>query len=156
MPTGVNEAGRLVRQLFDEGALAKDDKILLETTKFNYLGMQVMSNHPGNFILDRAGYDGQVDRTMIEESFLLDKNTVPYEVGEIVTNYEAQVNPFSLNPPASLDEYLQDKQIRLVVLRSPELEALLIQQTEFEKLEQVEDYVLYYTPKNRQSGLNTQ
>ena len=138
MPASVNKAGLLVRQLFEEGALAVDDKVLFEAENWNHLGMQVMSNHPGSFVLDRDPMNP--DRG----SFLLDKNSSPYEVGARFTSFEEQANPFSLDPPLSLDEYLKDRQIRLVVMKDPRLEALLIQQTGLERIGQVEGYSFYY------------
>jgi hypothetical protein len=139
MPADAIQTGRVVRRFFEDGALIGDDKVLVEVERWDYRGMQVLSNHPRNFILDRSAY-GEPDR----ESFLLDKSSAPHEIGTFFTSYDAQVNPFSLDPPSSLDAYLTDKQIRLVIVKDPRLEDLLIQQTEFEKVRQVEDYALYY------------
>ncbi|HXC03802.1 MAG TPA: hypothetical protein VNZ86_03570, partial [Bacteroidia bacterium] len=54
--------GWRIRQLFTNGTLTADSKIFAEVSKYNYLCMQVLSNHPANFILDRRpelgyGYD---------------------------------------------------------------------------------------------------
>jgi hypothetical protein len=142
MPADVNKAGLLVRQLFEESTLAKEDKVLIEIAEFNYLGIQVMSNHPENFIMDRAPMPNR-------ESFLLDKNSSPYEIGTRFTSYEERTNPFSLDPPLSLDEYLKDQQIRLVIIKDPRLETLLIRQTRFERTDHAGDYLFYYTAETR-------
>jgi hypothetical protein len=151
MPTAAIKAGLVVRQLFEEGPLAEDDKILVEVEHRNYKGMQVMSNRPGNFIIDRSAY-GEPER----ESFLLDNSSSPHEIGTFFTSYEEQVNPFSLDPPSSLDEYLTNKQIRLVIIKDPRLESLFIQQADFKKIVQVEDYLFYYAVKNGQVNFNTE
>jgi hypothetical protein len=141
MPRSAIQAGRAVRRLFDEGTLSGDDRVLVEVERRNYKGMQVMSNHPRNFILDRSAY-GDSDI----ESFLLDEGSSPYEVGTFFTIYEEQVNPFSLDPPSSLDEYLNDKHIRLAIVKDPRLEGLLTEQTGFEKAGQVGEYFFYAAP----------
>jgi dolichyl-phosphate-mannose-protein mannosyltransferase len=139
MPAGVIQAGLATRQLFEDGSLSMDDKVLVEVDRKNYKGMQVMSNHPRNFVLDRSAY-GETDR----ESFLIDKTSSPYKVGALFSSYEEQVNPFSLDAPPSLDSYLRDERIRLVVIKDPRLEALLTQQTHFSEIGSVDDYQLYY------------
>ena len=139
MPAGVIQAGLATRQLFEDGSLGINDKVLIEVDRRNYKGMQVMSNHPRNFVLDRAAY-GEPDR----ESFLLDPSSSPYEIGALFTSYEAQTNPFSLDPPLSLDEYLRDSQVRLVIVQDPRLENLIIQETEFKRMATAKDYVFYY------------
>lgn len=147
MPASVNEAGWLVRKLFEEGALAENDKVLIEVADFNYLGMLVMSNHPKNFILDRSiARESKVGQRsfIVAESFLIDKSSFPYAVRTSFTTYEARANPFSLDPPADLDEYLRESQIRLVIVKDPRLKALLNQQTEFERIDRVADYAFYY------------
>jgi hypothetical protein len=142
MPAGVNEAGLLVRQFFEDGTLTDADKVLVEVVGWNFLAMQVMSNHPGNFVLDRAIQSDQ-------ESFLLDKNSSPHEIGAFFTSYEERVNPFSLDPSLSLDGYLKNERIRLAIIKDPRLESLLGHQTEFEKIAQVEDYVFYFARKGK-------
>jgi hypothetical protein len=149
MPISAIQSGLVVHQLFEEGALAGEDRVLVEVELRNYKGMQVMSNHPGNFILDRAAY-GEPDRA----SFLLDQNSSPYEIGDFFTSYEPQVNPFSLDPAARLPEYLADQQIRLIIIKDPRLESLLIRQTDFRKIHQIEDYRFYYAADYEQLDLN--
>lgn len=162
MPDSANQVGWRIRQFFEEGVLAENDKVLVEVdakdcgkgrTKL-YKAMQVMSNHPGNFILDRAPFDDatlsvEVESQAERESFMLDKSSLPHEVGAIFGNYEPQINPFSLDPPLTLDEYLKYRQIRMVVLRDPRLEALLVQQTGFEQIGQVGDYFFYCAAESR-------
>ncbi|HLF26882.1 MAG TPA: glycosyltransferase family 39 protein [Anaerolineae bacterium] len=153
------EAGLFVRRLFDEGALAADDKVLLEIVKAerkNYKTIQVMSNHPANFILDRIPFRilAPVYREPDAESFLLNPNSSPYEIDKSLVKdaiapwYETQVNPFSLNPPISLDQYLADEHIRLAIIKAPRLKALFNQQTDFERIAQIEDYLFYYTVRS--------
>ena len=153
-----NQASWLVRQLFEEGALAVDDKVLVEVADLgtdyykDHKRMQVVSNHPGNFILDRDPYGMEVPTGVgfhaERESFILDKNSSPHEVGATFVHYEAQLNPFSLDPSLTLDEYLKNKQVRLVIIRDPRLEALLVQQTEFERIGQVGNYLFYYAAES--------
>lgn len=141
MPYSAVQAGRIVRQLFEEGTLTEDDRVLVEVEHRNYKGVQVMSNHPRNFVLDRSAY-GEPDR----KSFLLDTGSSPHEIGTFFTSYEERVNPFSLDPASSLDEYLNDKRIRLVIVKDPRLEDLLAERTGFEKAGQVGEYFFYAAP----------
>lgn len=146
IPAGMSasdiQAGLTVRQLFEEGTLTEDDKVLVEVVHRNYKKMQVLSNHPSNFVLDRSAYAEPKTG-----SFFLDKNGSPHEIGSFFTSYEAQVNPFFLNPPPSLDKYLTDKKIRLVIIKDSRLEAILVQQTDFKKIGKVKDYLLYFKTK---------
>jgi len=43
-----------------------------------------------------------------------------------------------------LNQYLAENQIRLVIIKDPKSEALLTQQTTFEKIDQIEGYLFYY------------
>jgi hypothetical protein len=156
LPASAIQTGLVVRQLFEKEALTSDDKILIEVVEGKtYKGIQVMSNYPGNFILDRVPFSilAPSHRAIDTTSFLLDKNSSPYEVGNPFVMddpapwYETPVNPFSLTPPMSLDEYLTDKRVRLVIIKSAKLEALLTQQTGFRKINQVADYLFYYAAK---------
>jgi hypothetical protein len=158
MPASAIQTGLVVRQLFEKEGLTGDDQILVEVEGKGktYKGIQVMSNHPGNFILDRIPFSISAPsrRAIDTTSFLLDKHSSPYEVDNPFVMddpapwYEIQVNPFALTPPVGLDEYLADKRVRLVIIKSSELEALLTQQTEFKKINQVGDYLFYYAAKN--------
>jgi hypothetical protein len=144
MPIDVIQAGLAVRRLFDDGTLVESDKVLVEVESRNYKGMQVVSNRPGHFILDRSPY-GEPDR----ESFLLDRGSSPHQVAPAFTSYESHVNPFSLDHPPSLGEYLANERIRLAVVKDTRLETLLIQQTGFKKIDQVGDY-LFYSAANKE------
>jgi len=138
MPSSAVQAGLFVRRLFEEGALAEDDKVLVEVNHRNYKVMQVMSNHPRNFVLDRSAY-GESDSA----SFLLDESSSPHGIGVLHASYEQWANPFSLDSPPGLDDYLTDQRIRLAIIKDPRLDELFNAQTEFERIEQVEEYVLY-------------
>jgi hypothetical protein len=138
MPASAVQAGLFVRQLFAEGALTGDDKVLVEVDHRNYKAMQVMSNHPRNFVLDRSAY-GESDSA----SFLLDRSSSPHGIGVLYASYEQWVNPFSLDSPPGLGEYLANQRIRLAVIRDPRLEDLFIEETDFERIGQVEDYLFY-------------
>jgi hypothetical protein len=132
------QAGLRVRQIFEDGALASTDKILIEVSGVDNLYMQVMSNHPWNFVLDR-------DRSRKkQESFLLDKDSSPLEVTTSYSRFKSQGNP--LPPKGSFDseDYLREKKIRLIVIKDPRLQALLRQQTDFKPIGQTGDYLFYY------------
>lgn len=155
------KAGLRVRQLFDEGALSDKDTVLLETdpVKRNYKKIQVYSNHPGNFVLDRVPVNVLTTflRENDTESFFLSNQSSPYPVDRpFVTDnprvgYDVEANPLT-HDSASLAQYLADKHIRLVVIRDPRIATLLSQETEFAKIDQVDDYLFYYAG-NKPAGL---
>jgi hypothetical protein len=137
-PNTAVQSGLRIRQLFEDGALASTDKVLIEVAGFDNLYMQVMSNHPWNFVLDR-----DVSRKK-QESFLLDKDSSPVEVTTSYSRFKSQDNPLPPNGTFNSEEYLREKKIRLIVIKDPRLQALLRQQTDFKPIGQSGDYVFYY------------
>jgi len=161
------QVGMRVRKLFENDTLAEDDKVLLEYIRSHSTIIRVVSNHPGNFILDRITFSimAPFDREADTNSFLLDKDSSPYKIDNPAEPkpeylpcpayqrnfqkdrptpcYEPQTNPFSRNPPVDLDVYLADEYIRLVIMKDPKIEVLIIQQTGFKKIDQVGDYHFY-------------
>lgn len=135
MPSSTIQAGLMVDELFDSGSLSADDMVLVEVVSKNYKGMQVLSNRPGSFVLDRSAY-GAADR----KSFLLDSHASPHGTGIFYTDYTAMVNPFGQDPKTSLKDYCESKNIKLAILKDPELLDIMIKDTGLVKLRQVGEY----------------
>jgi hypothetical protein len=133
------EVGLRIRRLFENGTLQRGDKILLQVDKWNYLEMQVMSNHPENFIFDRPP---NLIGSRARESFLLDDCGQAYEVGPSLIDYKKSPKP-QTGGGLSLQQYLEAQGIGLVVVKDPRLRALLDQQPCLTGIDRVSGYCLY-------------
>ena len=141
MPDSAIQSGILIRELFENGTLSPGDKVLVEVESKNYKGMQVMSNHPHNFVLDRDAY-----RTEKDSSFFLDSNTSPHGIGVFYTDYQPQTNPFLLDPKANLGDYFEKSQIRLAIIKNPKIVEMINKGSRFRKIQQVESYGFFLAP----------
>jgi len=144
MPDSAIQAGLAIREFFDNGTLSIGDKVLVEVVSKNYKGMQVMSNHPQSFILDRAAYRFIGSR----QSFLLDKNASPHGVGVFYTDYRPQINPFLLDPESSIEEYFDNNGIRLIIIKDPKIDEIISRKTKFEKVKQIGAYRIFLADRN--------
>jgi len=159
-------AGRHVRRLFDERVLREHSKVLLEVSGWDFIVIASMSNHPESFMFDRYPYKKTVTpvaasdnedskarrhrrRLELEPSFLLDKGVSPHEWDLSFNSYQKDVSPLAGGSPAHLQSYLESKGIGLVMLKDPSLETLLVDHTDFRKLDEVAEYRFYTLGLNK-------
>jgi len=133
------KVGMKVRHLFQTALLRDREKVLLEVEGWNYLPIQVMSNHPQNFIFDRLP-DGS-RKSSDRDSFLLNERRRPYEVETSLLTYREQTGH---GPPSDLDSYLERESVRLVLVKHPKLRALFGGQPGFVCINEVAGYRFFY------------
>jgi hypothetical protein len=105
--------------------------------------MQVLSNHPVNFILDRPVRLGSP--TLREKSYLLDNNIPLQEFDNALFMRDLETNHENSGYSSNFHDLVMNKNIRLIVARSPNIVGVLRMQENLSMIEKIDDYVLFST-----------
>jgi len=134
--------GWRIRKMFSNGTLTDDSKILVEVSLYNYLPMQVLSNHPANFILARLPTEGYGKDTA--KSFLLDSNVSMQEIDHTLKEYLIQIDNEEMRYASDFNKFLMSKKIQLLIFKNPKIIALLNSHGTLKFIENIHGYTLYW------------